>query len=122
MRRVEISARLIRWPNNCACCCGPADTSINISFTSRTGVRVIHEQTKSWRVPYCSQCFDHIDAARKLAGFGWVVVHRPSAAVLFALVLVGAAIILLRSMTTFPSIVFGTAWAGLLGFGLYALF
>jgi len=122
MRLVEISARLIRWPNCCACCCGPADTSVEISFTRSTGVKVIREQTKSWRVPYCTRCLGHIDAADRLSRFGWVVVHRPALAVLLTLLLAGTAVILLQGKPAFFAIVFGAVWAVMLGFGLWFLF
>lgn len=72
---VQISARIIRWPDICACCCRQADTSVQISSTRVTGKRVIHEQTKSWDVPYCQRCLDHVQAAKQLSQFSMFVMH-----------------------------------------------
>jgi hypothetical protein len=75
MYRVEISARIIRWPPVCACCCRPADSSIEISSTRVTGKRIIRSQTKSWEIPYCRRCLAHIKASRTLHGFSMFVMH-----------------------------------------------
>jgi hypothetical protein len=75
MYSVEISARIIHWPGVCACCCHPANTSIEVSSTRTTGKRVIHTQTKSWEVPYCERCLDHIEAAKALRAFSTFVIH-----------------------------------------------
>lgn len=72
---VEISARIIRWPDICACCSRPADTAIEISSTRTTGKRVIRTQTKSWQVPYCKRCLSHIRAAKDLRAFWRIVIN-----------------------------------------------
>jgi hypothetical protein len=58
--KVQVSARILEWPQQCACCCGPPDMTWEASSTRHTGKRVIREQTKSWEVPYCSRCVGHI--------------------------------------------------------------
>lgn len=69
MPTVHISARIINWPPVCACCCRPADTSIEVESTRQTGVKVIRTEAKSWRVPYCRRCLDHIEVANELREF-----------------------------------------------------
>jgi hypothetical protein len=80
---VEISARIIRWPSVCACCCRRADTTLEISSTRVTGKRVIHSHTKSWEVPYCRRCLAHIDVLLELRRFSLFVLHL---SVLFGLI------------------------------------
>jgi hypothetical protein len=92
---VEISARIIRWPGACACCCRRADTSIEISSTRVTGKKVIHTQTKSWEVPYCRKCLAHIRASRKLRRFSMFVPHL---SVVFGLIGAAVAFVLLFSL------------------------
>ena len=72
---VQISARIVRWPGVCACCCNPADTSIEVRSTRITGKKVIHSHTKSWDVPYCRRCLAHIQAAKALQAFSMLVIH-----------------------------------------------
>jgi hypothetical protein len=57
---IKISARIIRFPPICCCCSQQPDTHIDISFTRRTGKRVIKRESKSWPFPICSQCQKHI--------------------------------------------------------------
>ncbi len=59
---VRVSARILNWPDRCACCLGPADAEFDACSTRRTGVRVVRTTTKGWAVPYCSGCLDHVDA------------------------------------------------------------
>jgi hypothetical protein len=92
---VEISARVIRWPGACACCCRRADTSIEISNTRVTGKKVIHTQTKSWEVPYCRKCLAHIKASRELRRFSTFVPHL---SVVFGLVGAAVASVLLFAL------------------------
>jgi hypothetical protein len=76
MPRVQISARLIRWPTVCACCCAPARESEAAVARRHKGVRVVRVEEKSWPIPYCSRCLDHREAfadlkraKRALAGY-----------------------------------------------------
>ena len=59
MPTVKISAKIIRWPECCACCCGRADTREDATAVRTEGKRVIRTQAKSWPVPYCRGCQDH---------------------------------------------------------------
>ena len=121
MTRVQISAHRIAWPRCCACCCGPKDTEVTLSFTRRRGVRVIREQTKSWLLPYCTRCLDHIDAVERLESFGWTVVHRPAVAVIFGLLLASAVVILLWEKPLLFAITLGAVLAVVLSFGMSPL-
>ena len=64
MHVLQISAKIIIWPAHCACCCGPANSSISIGHTRTKGVKVIKEESKSWQVPYCTNCLAHFEAER----------------------------------------------------------
>ena len=58
--RVDVSARTIRFPSNCCCCGGYADTEVEVSDTRYTGKRVIRSTTKGWHIPYCRRCTEHV--------------------------------------------------------------
>lgn len=60
--RVQISARLIHWPQQCACCFGPFNDYYRATYTRVTGKKVIRTDSRWWDVPYCSECLDHLDA------------------------------------------------------------
>jgi hypothetical protein len=75
--RIEISARLIRWPPVCACCLGRSNDVLRATSTRVTGKRVVRTDSRSWNVPYCSACLDHIDAeqhAHSISGSGAITV------------------------------------------------
>jgi hypothetical protein len=59
-RTVQVSARLLSWPRRCVCCGGQANTSYSASYTRTTGKRVIRHDTRSWDVPYCDDCLEHV--------------------------------------------------------------
>ena len=63
--RVQISARLIRWPEQCACCLGRANEVYRATYTRVTGKKVIRTDSRWWDVPYCSSCLGHVDAASR---------------------------------------------------------
>jgi hypothetical protein len=75
---IKVSARILHWPEVCACCLGPADSTLDASHTRVTGVRVVRENTRVWPIPYCQRCRDHIaahvDASAARAQGGWFVV------------------------------------------------
>ena len=69
MKTVQISAHKIQWPGFCACCCGQADGSLEISYTRVKYLRYGRTQVKrtdpkSWSVPYCRRCLAHLRADR----------------------------------------------------------
>ncbi len=64
---VDISARIIRWPDSCACCCRNADTSVSIAFSKSRGTEVIRTTTVAWRVPYCNRCLNHVRLSKEIA-------------------------------------------------------
>ena len=66
MYRVDVSARIVTFPDRCACCMGRSDHYVPCHYTRVRGVRVIRYQVKSWDVPYCTACLDHHEAARHL--------------------------------------------------------
>src|SRR5688500_3741828 len=73
---VQISARVIRWPHVCACCCRGADTYVEVSSTRTWGKRVVHTHTRGWDVPYCERCLAHIQADRRLDAHSMFVLHQ----------------------------------------------
>jgi hypothetical protein len=58
---VRVSARILKWPEKCACCCGWPDDVFRAESTRTTGVRVVREDSRSWPVPYCSRCLEHME-------------------------------------------------------------
>jgi hypothetical protein len=66
---VQVSARILRFPQACCCCGGAPDTHIDASSTRVTGKRVVRTQSKSWSFPICRRCLEHVslsDEAGKL--------------------------------------------------------
>ncbi len=59
--RLSISARIIHWPNRCACCMENADTWHHARASREKGVKVIHVESKKWKIPYCRHCLEHAD-------------------------------------------------------------
>jgi hypothetical protein len=55
----QISARILSWPRNCACCGDTANVHIRAAASKTTGKRVQHTKTSWWEVPYCSACLAH---------------------------------------------------------------
>ena len=99
---IEISARIIRWPHVCACCCQTANSTIQISSTRVTGKKVIRTQTKSWDIPFCRQCLAHVKASAELETFSMFVFHGS-----VSIGLIGAGVTLL-----FFAMFYQTAWLG----------
>lgn len=100
---VQLSAHLITWPGRCACCYEPSDAQLRVSYTRTTGVRVVHNDTRSWDVPYCSTCLQHIqlyNGANGLHVFGGLAALIGSAGVglfyksWFAFILCGTILLL----------------------------
>jgi hypothetical protein len=60
---IQVSARVLQWPNQCACCGGPSNTHLAVTYTRAEGVKVIRTDTKTWETPYCQSCLDHMQAA-----------------------------------------------------------
>ena len=58
--RVDVSAKIIRFPRVCACCTCPADTEIAVSASRSSGERVVRTRTKTWAFPYCQGCLAHV--------------------------------------------------------------
>jgi hypothetical protein len=57
--RVQISANLLTWPNECSCCGRNANTKFRAVASRTTGMIVRNTTTSCWEVPYCSQCVRH---------------------------------------------------------------
>jgi hypothetical protein len=60
MPRLQISARLIQWPDRCACCHEWADSKLYCAYTRTTGQRVIRHDSRGWDIPYCKRCLAHL--------------------------------------------------------------
>ena len=69
MYAVQISAKILTWPPACACCCGRPTGTMTVTSSREVGKRVVHVTSKSWKVPYCRRCVDHIDASSKLRNY-----------------------------------------------------
>ncbi len=98
--RVEVSARLIRWPDRCACCLGRANTVHETTHTRVTGKKVIRTDSRSWQVPYCTNCLDHVDAASKAKS----ITTAGAYSVLGCGLLVGAGVAFLGSCCCTPAV------------------
>ena len=60
MPRVQISAQyLIHWPKHCACCMGPAETTVEASAVRVTGKKIVKRDERGWLIPYCHGCVNH---------------------------------------------------------------
>lgn len=56
---LRFSARVLKSPEICACCCEPAETTIEAVAERVNGVRVIRVQERAWEIPYCRKCVRH---------------------------------------------------------------
>lgn len=63
MYPVSISARLIYWPQKCCCCSGRTNATLNVTAENDS-----QTHSKTWGVPYCSDCIAHLDAAQRYQG------------------------------------------------------
>jgi hypothetical protein len=59
MHFVQISANIVHWPKECACCAGVPNSSFRAEVSQTKGTRVRHTTTKFWQVPWCNACADH---------------------------------------------------------------
>jgi hypothetical protein len=57
--RVQVSAKILRWPRLCVCCAGQSDTE-RIITCRRSNARG-RSLTRSWEVPYCARCVARIE-------------------------------------------------------------
>jgi hypothetical protein len=55
----QISAKILSWPRQCACCGESADNHFRAAASRTTGTRVKKTTTSWWEVPYCSECLAH---------------------------------------------------------------
>jgi len=73
--RIDVSGRIFAFPHKCACCCAPPDTELSISASRTWGSKVVHTETKSWGVPYCSDCIKHLRSMKAAYAFAsWFTV------------------------------------------------
>jgi hypothetical protein len=64
---LQISARMLSWPQHCACCGGTSDAFFHASATKTTGKRVVNTRTSWWEIPYCSSCLLHVTKYKSAA-------------------------------------------------------
>ncbi len=57
---VQISARFLSWPQVCACCEANAEELLDAAASKSRGRRVVTTVTRSWKIPHCSRCSEHI--------------------------------------------------------------
>lgn len=71
--QLQVSAKILSWPRQCACCGGQPNGELRAAASRTTGKRVQHTTTSWWHVPYCSSCLHHkaqYDEASKWSGKG----------------------------------------------------
>lgn len=56
---IQVSARILRFPHYCACCCEPTQHCRDFVATRVTGKKVIRTTSRSWSFPYCERCAAH---------------------------------------------------------------
>ena len=111
---VEVSGQRFVFPQQCACCGGPSNTTLHAAHSKTWGKRVIHTKTSSWEFPYCSACIDHVRS------YG----YAPGVAVLFAVLvivigtLIGSAITWTEEVLGYGlmAAIFFTIAAGIVGY------
>ena len=57
---INLSGRTFVFPNQCACCHGPPDRELIVAAQRSRGSRVVHTTKKTWEVPYCTSCLEHV--------------------------------------------------------------
>jgi serine/threonine protein kinase len=57
---VVVAGERLRWPDRCACCLEPADSTLLVEHTGGDGPFYLFDETRGWDVPYCSQCLEHV--------------------------------------------------------------
>lgn len=71
--QLQVSAKILSWPRQCACCGGEASGELQATASRTTGKRVQRTTTSWWHVPYCTSCLNHkaaYDEASKWSGRG----------------------------------------------------
>lgn len=67
--RVDLSGHSFAFPDECACCGGAPDCELTVSASRSHGTKVVHTESKSWDVPYCTGCIEHIRADEAAGSF-----------------------------------------------------
>lgn len=62
---VRLSARIIDWPFECACCSDDPDARFFSGFVVKRGLRVMRQPTDQWLVPLCTRCNEHYALSRE---------------------------------------------------------
>jgi len=65
--QIQLSARTVQWPAQCACCNGRAETTLRATTTRTTSKRLVTAARRHWDVPYCAACLGHIQKQRAAA-------------------------------------------------------
>lgn len=59
---MRVSAKLLMWPNSCACCMGERETRRSAVLLRKNSKGRMENQ--SWPIPYCDRCERRIDSGR----------------------------------------------------------
>jgi hypothetical protein len=80
---IEVSARILTYPQRCCCCTtsGALLKSFRAIATRTTGVRVVRTTNRWWDFPLCSACH------------GWIIQHQAAQVVKFLCVIVGVLLV-----------------------------
>lgn len=107
MYSLLIRGRAVKWPSICPCCCREPDTTIEIKRTAEdttfnwlTGSKTTRSETRSWEVPYCRQCLEHVQAERELQGFSGLAYHPVWTVIPVAAIFVGVAALAVATLET----------------------
>jgi hypothetical protein len=68
--RVQVSGHKFNFPHQCVCCGATPETTWSVSASRSTGKKVVHTTSKSWDIPYCRRCVEHVHAARRAVRLG----------------------------------------------------
>jgi hypothetical protein len=80
---LQISAKILSWPQYCACCGGASDTHFRASASKSTGKKVVTTRTSWWEVPYCSTCLHHV---QKYQAAAQILVNGVVLGIIFAII------------------------------------
>jgi len=59
---LQISARILTWPHECACCGAEPNGHLKATASRVIGTRTERTTYQWWDVPYCDQCLGHVRA------------------------------------------------------------
>lgn len=80
--RVQVSAKILLWPQKCACCLGESETELQVIAPRLAAKKGKEENARIWGVPYCIACLAHVEnqtserVAKECCSSGPAVAHE----------------------------------------------